>query len=118
MVEHHGTEAKFLWVPPKKWGSFRATATGNLWRFFVDIFSGQFLESQPLAMGFITGISWDHDNPLDLRRFLKKRGCFDPLVKQPHNELENDKDPPFSSWVNQLFRLGPFSIAFCMFTRG
>ena len=27
------------------------------------------------------------------------------------------KDPPFSSWVNPLF-LWPFSIAFCMFTRG
>ena len=27
------------------------------------------------------------------------------------------KDPPFSSWVNPLF-LWPFSIVFCMFTRG
>ena len=36
-----------------------------------------------------------------------------PSGKQPHNELENHH----FYWANQLF-LWPFSIAFCMFTRG
>ena len=38
-----------------------------------------------------------------------------PSGKQPHNR--GKIHPFFYSWVNQLF-LWPFSVAFCMFTRG
>ena len=37
-----------------------------------------------------------------------------PSLKLSHNELENQ---PFYSWVNPLFRLGPFSIAMLNYQR-